>query len=130
MEVGGLAQLFWTLAVGLEYKDSELIEIFNGCLDYPLPSWEMEELKTLGFWGFIDVFQYQSQSVTLGQVVPIYSMATAPEPMLKMSAKSKPSAKMATTPESPATMVVTSESPAIINTTLCPDHHEHCTGSY
>ncbi len=43
-----------TLAVGLQYKDSELIQVFNSCLDYPLFSEAMTELKTLGYWGFVD----------------------------------------------------------------------------
>ncbi|ROL41057.1 hypothetical protein DPX16_22926 [Anabarilius grahami] len=45
MEVDGLAQLFWTLNPYTPSPLPELIEIFNGCLDFPLPSWEMEELK-------------------------------------------------------------------------------------
>ncbi len=56
--VGGFALLFWTVVVGLKYDDLELIEFFNNCLDYPLPSCEMGELKTLDFWGFIDYLTY------------------------------------------------------------------------
>ncbi len=36
MQVGGLAQTFWTLAVGLELYNSELSNIFNECLDQGL----------------------------------------------------------------------------------------------
>lgn len=33
--------------MGLQYKDSELIQVFYSCLDYPLSSDEMTELKTI-----------------------------------------------------------------------------------
>ncbi len=73
--VGGFAQLFWTVAVGLKYEDSELIDIFNNCLDYPLPSCEMGELKTLGFWGFINYLTYQHQ---LAQSTKMTAMPESP----------------------------------------------------
>ncbi|KAI2657438.1 GTP cyclohydrolase 1 [Labeo rohita] len=59
MGVGGLAQTFWTLVVGLELGNSELSKIFNDCLDNPLPPWEMEGLKTLDYWEFIDYLCYR-----------------------------------------------------------------------
>ncbi len=69
--VGGFAQTFWTLAVGLELWDSELNKVFNECLDNPLPLCEMEGLKALDYWGFIDYLCYRSLVVTPGQSVPI-----------------------------------------------------------
>ncbi len=60
--ISGFAQMFWTLAVGLQFKDSELIQVFNSCLDYPLFSEEMTELKTLGYWGFVDLPQLSFSS--------------------------------------------------------------------
>ncbi len=77
--------MFWTLAVGLQYKDSELIQVFNSCLDYPLFSEEMTELKTLGYWGFVDYLSYRFR---VAQVI----------------VNSEPSAKMAARPDSPASM--------------------------
>ncbi len=37
---------------GLDYDDATLKDIFNGCLDDPLPKWEMDNLKILHFWDF------------------------------------------------------------------------------
>ncbi len=51
-EVGGFAQTFWTLAVGLDYNESVLKTFFYVCLDDPLPQWEMEVLRILDIWGF------------------------------------------------------------------------------
>ncbi len=53
MGVGGLAQTFWTLAVGLELCNSELSKIFNDCLDNPLPPLEMEGLRSWQFIGYL-----------------------------------------------------------------------------
>ncbi|XP_067274582.1 microtubule-actin cross-linking factor 1, isoforms 6/7-like [Pseudorasbora parva] len=50
--IGGFAQFFWTMAVGLDYNDAALKDIFNTCLDDPLPAWEMDSLRSLDFWGF------------------------------------------------------------------------------
>ncbi|XP_026098588.1 uncharacterized protein LOC113069639 [Carassius auratus] len=52
-EVGGLAQMFWTMAVGMGYNDLALKDLFIACLDNPVPEWEMNELEILAFWGFI-----------------------------------------------------------------------------
>ncbi len=46
-EVGGFAQTFWTLTVGLDYNESVLKDLFNVCLDDPLPSGRWRDL---GFW--------------------------------------------------------------------------------
>ncbi len=64
MGVGGLAQTFWTLAVGLELCNSELSKIFNDCLDNPLPPWEMEGLRSLDFWEFIDYLCYRNLAMS------------------------------------------------------------------
>ncbi len=40
--VGCLAKLFWTMAAGLELNNAEHIDIFNECLDFTLPLWEIE----------------------------------------------------------------------------------------
>ncbi len=64
MGVGGLAQTFWTLAVGLELCNSELSKIFNDCLDNPLPLWEMEGLRSLDFWEFIDYLCYRNLAMS------------------------------------------------------------------
>lgn len=126
MEVGGQAQLFWTLAVGLEYNDSDFIEIFNGCLDYPLPSWEAKEVRTLDFWGFIDVLKYRCQIVTPGQVLPYYraaksessvKMEAEPVSLDKMVAEPVSADKMASIPEPPTVTYVMPESLAIMDTT-------------
>ncbi len=73
MQVGGLAQTFWTLAVGLELCNSELSKIFNECLDNPLPPFEMEGLETLDFWSFINYLSYRSL------VMSIWAHCSAPE---------------------------------------------------
>ncbi|XDV26903.1 hypothetical protein PO909_030523 [Leuciscus waleckii] len=51
-EVGFFAQFFWTMSVGLDYNDAALKDIFNSCLDDPLPAGEMDSLSILDFWGF------------------------------------------------------------------------------
>ncbi len=73
--VGGFTQLFWTVTVGLKNEDPELIEMFSNCLDYPLLSCEMDELKTLGFWGFIKYLTYQHQ---LAQSIMMIAMPEYP----------------------------------------------------
>ncbi len=52
LEVRAFAQFFWTMSRGLGYQDASLKDIFNLCLDNPLPQWEMEHLKILNFWDF------------------------------------------------------------------------------
>ncbi len=52
LEVRAFAQFFWTMSRGLEYQDAALKDIFNLCLDNPLPPWEMEQLRILDFWNF------------------------------------------------------------------------------
>ncbi len=69
--VGCLAQTFWTMAVGLELCDTELNNIFNECLDNHLPLWEVEGLKTLDYWCFIDYLSYRSLIVPSCQSVPM-----------------------------------------------------------
>ncbi len=51
-EVRAFAQFFWTMSRGLDYQDAALKDIFNLCLDNPLPQWEMEQLRILDFWDF------------------------------------------------------------------------------
>ncbi|ROI93621.1 hypothetical protein DPX16_3291 [Anabarilius grahami] len=51
-EVGCVAKVFWTMAVGLRYNDAALKDTFNCCLDDPLPQCEMEGLQDLDFWRF------------------------------------------------------------------------------
>ncbi|KAL0175990.1 hypothetical protein M9458_028320, partial [Cirrhinus mrigala] len=51
-EIGAFTQFFWTMSRGLDYDDTTLKEIFNSCLDDPVPKWEMENLKILNFWDF------------------------------------------------------------------------------
>uniref|UniRef100_A0A8C1XAV0 Uncharacterized protein n=1 Tax=Cyprinus carpio TaxID=7962 RepID=A0A8C1XAV0_CYPCA len=60
-EVGGLAQLFWTMAEGMGYNDEALKDLFNACLDNPVPEWEMNKLEILDFWGFTIYLQHRSQ---------------------------------------------------------------------
>ncbi len=69
---GGFVQTFFTFSVGLELSDSELNNIFNGCLDDPLSLWAKEGLRALdcGVFIFIDYLQYRSLKVTSGQSVP------------------------------------------------------------
>ncbi len=43
----GLHSDLWTMSRGLEYQDSALKDIFNLCLDNPLPQW-----NSWGFWNF------------------------------------------------------------------------------
>ncbi len=47
LEVRAFTQIFWTMSRGLEYQDSALKDIFNLCLDNPLPQW-----NSWGFWNF------------------------------------------------------------------------------
>ncbi|ROL44852.1 hypothetical protein DPX16_22669 [Anabarilius grahami] len=117
MQVGGLAQAFWTLAVELEYNDSKLFKIFNDCLDYPLPSWEIEGLRTLDIWDFIDVLQYRSHIVAPGQLLPNYNMSATSEPVHNAGATQESSATTDATLESPAFMGASSESSAIMDAT-------------
>ncbi len=51
-EVRAFAQFFWTMSRGLDYQDAALKDIFNLCLDNPLPQWEMEQIRILDFWDF------------------------------------------------------------------------------
>ncbi|CAM4633500.1 unnamed protein product [Leuciscus chuanchicus] len=52
LDVRAFAQTFRTIARGLDYQDLALKNIFNLCLDDPLPQWEMEQLRVLDFWNF------------------------------------------------------------------------------
>lgn len=52
LDVRAFAQTFRTIARGLDYQDPALKDIFNLCLDDPLPQWEMEKLRVLDFWNF------------------------------------------------------------------------------
>ncbi len=51
-EVRTFAQFFWTMSRGFDYQDAALKDIFNFCLDNPLPQWEMEQIRILDFWDF------------------------------------------------------------------------------
>ena len=59
--VGGFAQMFWTWSRGLDYNDAALKDIFNSCLDDPLPAWEMDSLRVLDFWGFVSYLGNRSK---------------------------------------------------------------------
>ncbi len=50
LEVRAFAQFFWTMFRGLEYQDAAIKDIFNLCLDNPLPQWEMEQQRILEFF--------------------------------------------------------------------------------
>ncbi len=65
------AQTFWTLAVGLNYNESALKDLFNVCLDDPLPQWEMEGLRILDFWGFVRYLHHRSQWATPDHSEPL-----------------------------------------------------------
>lgn len=52
LDVRAFAQTFRTIARGLDYQDPALKDIFNLCLDDPLPQWEIEQLRVLDFWNF------------------------------------------------------------------------------
>lgn len=52
LEVSAFTQFFWTMSVGFDYNDAILKDIFNDCLDDPLPKSEMDGLKILSFWDF------------------------------------------------------------------------------
>lgn len=134
--------MFWNMAMGLELSTIELMNIFNECLDYPLPPSEMEGLKTQNFWNFINYLRYHSQIVTPGHSVPI---ATTPQEnsldslSLTRNRRSRrrraamsllvvpestpedtvpePLLKMATTPEPSAILVATSKLLAIMDAT-------------
>ncbi len=84
MQVGGLAQTFWTLAVGLEICTPELSKNFNECLENPLPPFEMEGLKTPDFWNFINHLSYCSL------VMSCRSEPTAVPPKMPESAITSP----------------------------------------
>ncbi len=53
LEVRAFAQFFWTMSRGLEYQNAALKDIFNLCLDNPLPQWEMEQLRILNFFNYV-----------------------------------------------------------------------------
>ncbi len=50
-EIGGFAQLFWSLTLGLGYNDETLKDFLNICLDDSLSQWEMEETQDPGLLG-------------------------------------------------------------------------------
>ncbi|XP_026110317.1 cell wall adhesin EAP1-like [Carassius auratus] len=58
-EVRAFAQFFWTMSRGLEYQDAALKDVFNLCLDDPLPQWEMEQLRILDFWNFSNYLHHR-----------------------------------------------------------------------
>ncbi len=64
------AQIFWTLAVGLDYNESVLKDFFNVCLDDPLPQWEIVGLRILDFGGFVRYLHHRSQWATLDNSEP------------------------------------------------------------
>lgn len=72
MEVGGFAQTFWTIAVGLNYNETALKDLFNVCLDDPLPQWEKEGLRILDFRGFVRYLHSRSQCATPGKSEPFH----------------------------------------------------------
>ena len=85
-EVGGLAQLFWTLAVGLGYNDAALKDWFNNCLDDPLPQWEMKGLEILDFWGFTNYLHHRAQwDATTTPEFPDKAASSAPQPKMATS---------------------------------------------
>ncbi|KAI2644704.1 Alpha-mannosidase 2 [Labeo rohita] len=51
-DIGAFTQFFWTMSRGLDYDDTALKDIFNACLDDPVPKWEMDNLKILNYWDF------------------------------------------------------------------------------
>ncbi len=80
-EAGVFAQTFWTLAVGLNYE-SALKDLFNVCLDDPLPQWEMEGLRILDFWGFVRYLHHRSQWATPDHSEPLRrDFPTSPGPL-------------------------------------------------
>ncbi len=82
MEVGGFAQTFWTLTVGLDYNESVLKDFFNVCLDDPLPQWEIEGLRILDFWGFVRYLHHRSQWATPDHSEPLRrDFPTSPGPL-------------------------------------------------
>ncbi|XP_052441436.1 zinc finger protein 32-like [Carassius gibelio] len=48
-EVGGVAQVFWTLAGEMGYNDAALKDLFNTGLDNPVPEREMDQLDAFDF---------------------------------------------------------------------------------
>ncbi len=79
-EVGGFAQTFWTLAVGLDYE--LVLKDFNVCLDKPLPQWVKEGLRILGVWGFVRYLHHQSQWTTPDHSEPfLKDFPTSPGPL-------------------------------------------------
>ena len=97
-EVGGLAQLFWTMAVGMGYNDAALKDFFNNCLDDPLPQWEMKGLEILDFWGFTHYLCHRAQWDTSTTPVSPEKRAASPAPQHKMAANPAPQHKMAASP--------------------------------
>ncbi|XP_067236738.1 melanocortin receptor 4-like [Chanodichthys erythropterus] len=78
-EVGGFAQLFWTLAVGLGYNDAALMDLLNDCLDNSLPLWEMDGLGDLDFWGFVLYLQRRSRGPAPSQLGHAPASESVPE---------------------------------------------------
>ena len=54
--VSCLSQTFWTLSRGMNYNDATLKDLFNHCLDDPLPQWEMKGLEILDFGGLRGIY--------------------------------------------------------------------------
>ncbi|ROL53595.1 hypothetical protein DPX16_4367 [Anabarilius grahami] len=108
-EVGCFAQTFWTMAVGLDYNDAALKEIFNRCLDDPLPQWEMEGLQILDFWRFTEYLHHRRQWATPGQSESSPALESAPEPAPARECAPKPASARESAPE--PTEEVGTESP-------------------
>ncbi len=92
--------------MGHQYKDSELIQVCKSCLDYPLFSEEVTELKILGYWDFVDYLNYRFR---VAQVI-VNSESSA-----KMAARTDSSASMGLMPELSAFTDTTSVSPVVVN---------------
>ncbi len=67
---------------GIDYDDATLKGIFNGCLDDPLPKWEMDNLKILDFWDFSRCLGHHIQwGMPLPSPKPACSNHSAPLPL-------------------------------------------------
>ncbi|ROI84236.1 hypothetical protein DPX16_20008 [Anabarilius grahami] len=74
-EVGCFAKVFWTMAVRLGYNDAALKEVFNCCLDDPLPQCEMEGLRILDFWRFAAYLRHRKEWTSPSQQGSVHAPA-------------------------------------------------------
>ncbi|ROL53547.1 hypothetical protein DPX16_21796 [Anabarilius grahami] len=80
MEVRAFTQKFWSRAERFSHSDAVLKDIFNHCLDDPLPQWEMELVRSLNFWNFSNYLYLRKNGQVRIPPAPAPAHQSAPEP--------------------------------------------------